>query len=114
MVEVDGAMKAVCKYCGLKLAAGKKSGTNSLRNHVAEYCPKISTEDRSRFVATTKKQPLDGSFTFNPQKSCELMIKWCISAEVAFNKFEDPNFEPWMESMQPTVNCIGRQTIRND
>ena len=78
-------MKAVCKYCGAKLTTGNKSGTNSHRNHIAEYCPKISTEDRKRFLDTVKKRSLEGPFTFDPRKSCELMIEWCISAEVPFN-----------------------------
>ncbi|KAJ1272954.1 hypothetical protein BS78_06G242600 [Paspalum vaginatum] len=60
------------------------------------------------------KKPLDGPFTFNPHRSCDLMMRWCISAKVAFNKFEGDNFEPWMESLQPTFKCVGRQTIRND
>ncbi|KAJ1295316.1 hypothetical protein BS78_01G214900 [Paspalum vaginatum] len=106
-------MKAVCKYCGSKLTTRRKSGTNSLRNYIAEYCPKISVEDRNRFLATMKK-PLDGPLTFNPQRSRDLMVTWCISAEVLFKKFEDKNFEPWMESLQPTFSCVGRQTIRND
>ena len=67
-----------------------------------------------RFLDTVKKHSLEGPFTFDPRKSRELMIEWCISAEVPFNKFEDPKFEPWMESLQPTLECIGRQTIRND
>jgi hypothetical protein len=114
LVEVDGVMKAVCKYCGAKLTTSNKSGTNNHRNHIAEYCSKISTEDRKRFLDTVKKHSLEGPFTFDPQKSCQLMITWCISTEVPFNEFEDPTFEPWMESLQPTLSCIGRQTIRND
>ena len=90
LVEVDGALKAVCRYCGMKMASGK-SGTNSLRNHIKDSCRKISADDRQRFIATIQKQPA-GPFTFNPQISRELMITWCIRADVAFNKFEDPSF----------------------
>ena len=42
------------------------------------------------------------------------MITWCIRVEVPFNKFDDESFEPWIESLQPTFSCIGRQTIHND
>jgi hypothetical protein len=94
--------------------ASEKSGTNSLRNHIKDSCRKISEDDRQRFIATIKKQPPLGPFTFNPQRSRELMITWSIRAGVAFNKFEDPSFSPWMASLQPTFSCIGRQTIRND
>ncbi|CAO2162174.1 unnamed protein product [Urochloa humidicola] len=114
LVHIDGVLKAVCKYCGTKLNAARKSGTNSLRTHIAEHCPKIPTDDRERFVATMKKKKSDGLFTFNPQKSRELMITWCLRAGVPFNKFEDDSFESWMESLQPTFGCIGRQTVRND
>jgi hypothetical protein len=113
LVEVNGALKAVCRYCGMKMAS-EKSGTNSLRNHIKDSCQKISEDDRQRFIATIKKQPPLGPFTFNPQRSRELMITWSIRAGVAFNKFEDPSFSPWMASLQPTFSCIGRQTIRND
>ena len=37
LVDVDGVLKAVCKYCQLKLVT--KSGTSSLRGHVANACP---------------------------------------------------------------------------
>lgn len=114
LIEEDGVMKAVCKYCGAKLTTRRKSGTNSLRNHIAEYCPKINTEDRKRFTDTMKRQPSDGLFTFNAQRSRDLMITWCLKVEVAFNKFEDESFDNWMASLQPTFKCIGRQTIRND
>ena len=30
LVRIDGALKAICKYCGTKLIANRKSGTNSL------------------------------------------------------------------------------------
>ena len=72
LVEVDGALKAVCRYCGMKMASGK-SGTNSLRNHIKDSCRKISADDRQRFIATIQKQSA-GPFTFNPQISRELMI----------------------------------------
>ncbi|AQL08056.1 zinc finger BED domain-containing protein DAYSLEEPER [Zea mays] len=114
LVEVDGVMKAVCKYCGTKLTSKRNSGTNSLRNHVADTCPKISVEDRKRFIATMRKKPGEGSFVFDPRKTRECMVKWCISAEVAFNKFDDPFFAPWMESLQPSFSGVGRQTMRND
>ncbi|KAL6850133.1 hypothetical protein ACP4OV_020760 [Aristida adscensionis] len=113
LVEVGGVLKAVCKYCRLPMTSSKKTGTNSLRNHIAEHCPKITEADRERFIATMKRQPTEGSFVFDHQKSRELMVKWCISAEIPFNKFEDPYFAPWIESMQPTFNPGGRQTIRN-
>jgi hypothetical protein len=60
-----------------------------------------------------KRQPTEGSFVFNPQKSHELMVKWCISFEIPFNKFDDPYFTPWIESLQPTFKPGGRQIIRN-
>jgi hypothetical protein len=98
LVEVDGAIKAVCRYCGMKMAT-RKSGTNSLRNHIKDSCRKISEDDRQRFIATIQKQPFVGPFTFNSQRSRALMITWSIQAEVAFNKFEDPSFSPWMASL---------------
>jgi hypothetical protein len=39
---------------------------------------------------------------------------WCISADVAFNKFDDPFFAPWMVSLQPEFSGVGRQTMHND
>ncbi|KAL6592908.1 hypothetical protein ACP70R_049204 [Stipagrostis hirtigluma subsp. patula] len=113
LIEVDGVLKAVCKYCRLQMVSGK-SGTNSLRNHIVEHCPQITEEDRQRFIATLKKEPSEGSFVFDPQRTRELLVKWCIHAEVPFNKFDDPYFPPLMESMQPTLKVVGRQTLRND
>jgi hypothetical protein len=55
LVEVNGVMKVVCKYCGMKLTNKRDSDTSSLRNHITITCPKISDEDRKRFIATMKK-----------------------------------------------------------
>jgi hypothetical protein len=66
LVEVNGVMKAVCKYCGMKLTNKRDSGTSSLRNHIVGTCPKISDEDRNRFIATMKKRPIEGSLVFYP------------------------------------------------
>jgi hypothetical protein len=55
LIEVNGVMKVVCKYCRLKLTNQRNSGINSLRNHIAGTCPKISDEDRKRFIAIVKK-----------------------------------------------------------
>jgi hypothetical protein len=66
LVEVNGVMKAVCKYCGMKLTNKRDSGTSSLRNHIIGTCPKISDEDRNRFIATMKKRPIEGSLVFYP------------------------------------------------
>jgi hypothetical protein len=86
------------------LTSKRNSGTNSLKNHVADKCPKIPVVDRKRFIATMRKGPREGSFVFDPRKTRECMVKWCISAEVAFNKFDDPLFAPWMM----------RQELRNE
>jgi hypothetical protein len=48
-------MKAVCKYCGMKVTNKRDSSTSSLTNHIARTSPKISDEDRKRFIATMKK-----------------------------------------------------------
>jgi hypothetical protein len=55
LVEVNGVMKAACKYCGMKLTNKRDLGTSSLRNHIAGTCLKISDEDRKRFIDTMKK-----------------------------------------------------------
>lgn len=52
LVEVDGELKAVCKYCGAKLLA--KFGTSSLRNHTADSCRSIDDDCRKRFLETIK------------------------------------------------------------
>jgi hypothetical protein len=42
------------------------------------------------------------------------MVKWCISAEVLFNKFDNHFFAPWMKSLQLEFSGVGRQTMHND
>lgn len=103
LVVVEGVPKAVCKYCKLKLTYTNKIGTNSLRNHIAESCLKIQINDRNRFVATVKKQPSEASFIFDPQRTRELITKFSIHAEIPFQKFDNPYFKEWMESMQSFV-----------
>ncbi|KAK3123602.1 hypothetical protein QOZ80_8AG0633450 [Eleusine coracana subsp. coracana] len=60
LVEVEGDFKAVCKYCKLKLHT--KSGTSSLRGHIAESCKGIAEDVRKHFILTMKKQPCDDFF----------------------------------------------------
>ncbi|TVU07168.1 hypothetical protein EJB05_47211, partial [Eragrostis curvula] len=40
LVNVDGDLKGVCKYCQLKMQT--KSGTSSLLSHIAVSCPAVS------------------------------------------------------------------------
>ena len=102
--------KAVCKYCQIRLST--KSGTSSLRTHISHHCHAIGEADRKRFVATLKK-PIE-NFVFDPQFCRQRMIEFVIHAEIPFNKFEDPYFEPWVQSMQTTLDGVSRQIVRND
>ena len=92
LVEADDGFKAVCKYCQIHLST--KSGTSRLRTHISHYCHAIGEADRNRFVATLKK-PIE-NFVFEPQLCRQRMIEFVIHAEIPFNKFEDPYFEPWV------------------
>ena len=112
LVDVDGELKAVCKYCHLKLVT--KSGTSSLRSHIANACPAIDSAIRKGFQASMIKQSIDKIFVFDAQLCRERMIDFIIHAEIAFLKFEDPYLQPWIDSMQPAFKVKGRQTIRND
>jgi hypothetical protein len=69
LVNVGGDLKAVCKYYIFQLHT--KSSTSSMRGHIADSCPIIEEDVRKQFVSTMKKQPLEGSFVFDPQVSRE-------------------------------------------
>ena len=112
LVDVDAELKAVCKYCHMKLVT--KSGTSSLRSHIANACPAIDSAIRKSFQASMIKQSIDKIFVFDAQLCRERMIDFIIHAEIAFLKFEDPYLQPWIDSMQPAFKVKGRQTIRND
>ena len=64
LVDVDGDLKVVCKYCGIHLNA--KFGTSSLRGHIAIACLAISTPIRQKFKATLDKQSSAETFVFDP------------------------------------------------
>jgi hypothetical protein len=102
LVPVDGELKAVCKYCKLKLVT--KSGTSSLRGHVANAI-------RKRFQASMSKEPVDANFVFDAGLCRKAMIKYIIHAEVPFLQFEDPYLQPWIDLMQPAFKIKGQQTI---
>ncbi|KAM0828468.1 hypothetical protein ACQ4PT_067530 [Festuca glaucescens] len=114
LVIVGDVPKAVCKYCAMKLTCTRRSGTSSLLNHISESCRLVEAEVRVKFLRSLKKKPSDVGFVFDPKKSRQLMTKFCIHAEVAFRKFDDPCFEEWMDSMQPTFKVVGHHTVRND
>ncbi|KAL6846441.1 hypothetical protein ACP4OV_023889 [Aristida adscensionis] len=112
LVHVDGDLKAVCRYCRIQLHT--KSGTSSLRGHVAEYCPAIEEDVRKRFAETMRnKHPSSEPFVFDPEICQERMIEYSIHAEIPFLQWEDPYCQPWVHSMQPSFDVQGRQTIRN-
>jgi hypothetical protein len=98
LVETDDGFKAVCKYCRLQLST--KCETSSLRTHIQKYCHVISDDERNKLVSTMKK-PIE-NFVFDPQFSRECMIEFVIHAKIPFNKFDDPYFEPWIQSMCKT------------
>ncbi|WVZ56158.1 hypothetical protein U9M48_006729 [Paspalum notatum var. saurae] len=106
LVQVDGDLKATCKYCGLKL--NTKSGTSSLRGHIANPCQGIDSCTKKRFQASMSKQPLEVDFVFDPQICREVMNKFIIHAEIPFLKLEDPYLQPWINTMQPTFQVKGR------
>ena len=113
LVKVDGELKAICKYCGIHL--NTKSGTSSLRGHIANACPAIPNPIRQKFQATLSKQPSSElPFVFDPQLCRKEMIKYIIHAEIPFLKFEDPYLQPWLRTLQPIFKVRGRQTIRDD
>jgi len=112
LVDVDGDLKAVCKYCGIHLNA--KFGTSSLRGHIANACPAIGTPIRQKFKATLNKQSSAKPFVFDPQICHQEMIKYIIHAEIPFLKFEDPYLHSWLKTLHPTFKVRGRQTICND
>jgi len=114
LVFVGDVPKAVCKYCAIKFTCNRKSGTSSLLSHISESCRLIEVEARSRFLATLKKKSTDVGFVFDRKRSRQLMTKFCIHAEIPFKKFDDPYFEEWMDSMQPTFKVVGRHTVRSD
>ena len=99
----------MCKFCQIHLST--KSGTSSLRTHIS-HCHAIREDDRKRFVETLKK-PIE-NFLFDPQLCRQRTIEFALHAEISFNKFEDPYFEPWLQTMQPTLVGVSRQTICND
>jgi hypothetical protein len=111
LVFVADVLKAVCKYCTMKLTCTRKSGTSSLLSHILESCRSIGAEVRARFLATLKKKPSEVGFIFDRKKSRQLMTKFCIHAEIPFGKFDDPYFEDWMDSMQPTFKVVGCHTV---
>jgi hypothetical protein len=113
LVDIDGELKAVCKYCGIHLK--KRSGTSSLRGHIANACPTIPTHVRLKFQATLNKQPEPNvPFIFDPDLCRKEMIKYIIHAEVPFLQFEDPYLRPWLKTLQPAFKVRHRQTIRDD
>ncbi|WVZ83450.1 hypothetical protein U9M48_030596 [Paspalum notatum var. saurae] len=112
LIEVDGDLNAACKYCGLKL--NTKSGTSSLRGHIANACQGIDSATRKRFKASMNKQPHEENFVFDPQICRKAMNKFIIHAEIPFLKLEDPYLQPWINTMQPTFHVRGRHTICSD
>ncbi|SPT21199.1 unnamed protein product [Triticum aestivum] len=61
-----------------------------------------------------EKKPSESLFVFDEKVCRELMVKYCVHAEIPFLKFEDPHLQPWIDSMQPAFQIKGCHTIRDD
>ncbi|VAH07793.1 unnamed protein product [Triticum turgidum subsp. durum] len=69
---------------------------------------------KKNFLLTMKKTNSEGPFVFDQKVCRDLMVKFCIHAEIPILKFEDPYLQPWIDSMQPAFQVMGHHTIHDD
>jgi BED zinc finger len=116
---IDGKFKAVCKYCGTKLAAGSNSGTRHIKAHV-ESClrKKQQTFPKAfqKMLANKKSEGKTaiGNYIFDQEGSRKDLVEMVVLHEHPLSIVEQVGFKIFVNNLQPLFKIPTRNTVRRD
>ena len=116
-VKIEGAIKAVCKYCGAKLRGDSGAGTSHLKSHYnTKHHNKGQSNIRQKLLASNfnKNHPELASYNFNPEGAKEELAKMIIMHEYPLSIVDHVGFKRYSAYLQPLFNVPCRNTIKNE
>ncbi|OMO58912.1 putative Zinc finger, BED-type [Corchorus capsularis] len=117
-----GENRSSCNYCKHELKAGGRSGTTSMRNHLAS-CPKENSQDIVECLKKQKQLSLTtnndgkvrfGNFTFDQEVSRKELASSIIMHEYPLSMVDHIGFRKFVSSLQPLFKMVSRNTIKDD
>ncbi|XP_047093157.1 zinc finger BED domain-containing protein RICESLEEPER 2-like isoform X1 [Lolium rigidum] len=112
--ELPDEGKAICVYCQTKLSYHQGIGVSHFKRHILSGCQEFP-QDLDRNAIFPVSDPADGrGFVVDPAVTRDFMIKFWISANIAFRKIENGFFKKMMKSAHPSLNVHGRKTLKKD
>jgi hypothetical protein len=112
----DGVWKAKCNYCGKKLSATTRNGTNHLRNHLKICIYKKKSGDKVqtnlRFAATEKGQVAVENYVFDQDTARKALCTMITQHEYPLSIVDHLGFRQFVSALQPLFKIGTRNTIR--
>ncbi|KAG6668491.1 hypothetical protein CIPAW_01G174200 [Carya illinoinensis] len=113
-VEIDGEIKAVCKYCNRKLVRSSKKETSQLKNHLLK-CPAMKNVETHKKEMNIRPETagIGGDFLFDNEMSrldlARMIIKRC-----PLDMVEHKSFQTFVKNLQPRFTLPSQDTLKAD
>lgn len=108
----------ICDHCGKKL---KYNGTISMTTHLKGCKNNPNSEANKRQRNNSSSINAEGQVissplvpSFDQEKLRYLLVKMFVGMELPFNKVEHPDFEEFVNGLNPKFNLISRTTLARD
>jgi hypothetical protein len=108
----------ICDHCGKKL---KYNGTSSMTTHLKGCKNNPNSEANKRQRNNPSSINVEGQVissplvpSFDQEKLRYLLVKMFVGMELPFNKVEHPDFEEFVNGLNPKFNLISRTTLARD
>jgi len=120
--EIAGIRYAVCKHCSKMLKLVKSAGTGTMRHHIAMHKKNDSISKRGgrqTSIDAFKKEVTDPGGTeyqYLPilsEDQRKMLVLWMSKRNIPLAEVEDPDFRLFLLSMNPSVRCVSRNTVKS-
>ncbi|PNX61961.1 AC transposase, partial [Trifolium pratense] len=117
-LDPDSEKIAICDHCGKKL---KYNGTSSMAAHLKVCKHNPNNESNKRQRNNPSSMNVEGQVISSPlmprfdqEKLRYLLVKMFVGMELPFNKVEHPDFQEFVNGLNPKFNLISRTTLARD
>ena len=115
--SIDGAMKAVCKYCNKQLRGDSGCRTSHLRKHfLSKHHNKAGGSIRQKLLTSNfnKNNPELSAYNFDHDASKTELAKAIVLHEYPLSIVEHVGFRRYSASLQPLFKVPCRNTIKSE
>ncbi|KAM6543287.1 hypothetical protein CsatB_007734 [Cannabis sativa] len=108
--NIDGKIKAVCKYCERKLVGERSKGTIHLNSHV-ERCLVRKAQLAANPSATASPSV---TFNFDPNLRRIKLAQMIVKHKYPLSTVEHSGFIEYSSTLCPIFKMVSRNTVRSD